>query len=180
MSTTKSYVCKFGLRPRINGKAVSIAIGKPFEKSVIDTGTFEAFLKAGHISVYQEKVADAVFSEEKPAMGIAEHAEPKILAETGSSDTEKMEQIRKKALEEFGVELNQRKLETIEKAYDKLVKEASDKPSGVFNLKIVDLADKDLDELDATHSELCSENGLDAPEPFESIEAAIEKLTSEG
>lgn len=172
MSEIKLYACKFGLRPRINGKVAPISIGKPFSKDVINPDTFKAMLDAGSIYPYQEKVEDAVILDEKPATGIVE--------ESGPSDDEKMEQIRKDALENFGVELNHRKLDTIEKAYAKLEKKAADKPTGIFNMKIEDLAEKDLDELDAIHSELCSENGLDAPDPFESIEAAIEKLTSEG
>lgn len=172
MSEAKLYACKFGLRPRINGKVAPISIGKPFSKDVISPDTFKAMLDAGSIYPYQEKVEDAVILDEKQATEVVE--------ESGSSDDERMEQIRKDALENFGVELNQRKLETIKKAYAKLEKKATDKPTGIFNLKIEDLAEKDVDELDSIHAEICAVNGIDAPEPFKSVEAAIEKLTSEG
>ena len=53
-------------------------------------------------------------------------------------------------------------------------------PKGIFCLKVEDLVEKDLSELDAIHADVCAEAGLPAPDLFTCVEEAIEKLTSEG
>lgn len=160
------YVSTLNFRPRINGTATLLEAGSPFTKDVIDEFTFTSFLKTGEITLYEEEVEDAEVEVLKVEKAPVE----------GPSEDDLLAALKKKAKEEFGVELKQRKLETAQAAYDKLVKKA---PKGIFCLEIENLADKDLDELDAIHADLCAENSLPAPDPFESIEQAIEKLTSE-
>ena len=168
---SKQYVCDYNLRPRIDGTPTLVMAGSSFSKDIIDADTFDAMLKAGSIREFEAKmseVADAVILDEKPV----EDDKP--------LDEDPLEALKKKAKEEFGVELKHRKLETAQKAYDKLVadKKAS-APKGIFNVDIEELADKSLDELDSIHADLCAENGLEAPDLFKSIEEGIEKLTSE-
>lgn len=162
------YTCIYNLRPRVNGNPVLIMAGSSFEKGIIDSYTFEAMLESGAIKEFEPDAGEVidVKAEEKP--------EP---TPDEPTDEEQIEAIKAKALEQFGVELKTKKLETTQAAYDKLV--AENEPKGIFNLKVEDLADKSLDELDAIHADICSDNDLPAPEPFKDVEEAIDKLTSE-
>lgn len=50
-------------------------------------------------------------------------------------------------------------------------------PTGFFHEDPEKLKEFNLDELDALHTQICNENGLKAPDPFESIEQGIAKLS---
>lgn len=170
MSSKIQYTCIYNLRPRVNGTPMLIMAGTSFDQSVIDDSTFKAMLASGAIKEFEPAtdIMDADFVEisEDDTATLEPVADP-------------LEVLKAKALEEFGVELKQRKLATAQAAYDKLVVKAANKPQGIFNLSIEDLADKDLDELDSIHADICADNGFEAPDLFKSVEEAIEKLTSE-
>ena len=172
MSEKTLYVCDYNLRPRINGAAVLIPSGEPFDKGIINKGTFEAFLETGAIRIYEEEIKDAEIIEEVPAEDVVDESQE---FDWETSDDE--EALIKYATE-LGIECDAR---ATPKSLKKKIKAAlvGNKPQGIFNKNVEDLAELDIDELDAMHAEICAENGLDAPEPFESIEKAIEKLTRE-
>lgn len=125
---SKMYKCAHNLRPRINGKAVLIKKGTPFDASILDAHTRKVFEDRGELTPVQPK---------EDIIDVVDEAEVK------------QKKSKKKA------------------------------PKGIFSYKVEDLKEMELDDLDALHVELCAENSLTAPDPFESIEKAIEKLTSE-
>ena len=165
----KLYTCEYNLRPRVGGTAVLIEKGSPFKKDVIDDGTFNAFLESGAIKEYVEQADELSLAEDVLDVEAVVKDEP--------SEQDLKDAIRAKAEEQFGVKLKSRKLETLQAEYDELV--AGNKAKGIFCLKVEDLADKELDELDCIHMQICTDNDLQAPEPFESVEQAVDKLTSE-
>jgi len=166
---TKMYVSTLNFRPRIKGKAVLIKAGTQFEKSIIDEHTLNAFVKTGEIT--EVKAAEAVIDADFV------YVPDKSEADKGPSRADQLKALKVKCLEQFKIKLPQRKLETAQAAYDDLV--AANAPKGFFNMKVEDLEDKELDELDVMQMTICAENGLEAPQPFEDIEQAIDKLTGE-
>lgn len=171
MSDDKTlYVCDMNLRNRSKGIANSlITAGTPFDGSILDDHTREIFEKRGQLRQYTPEVIvdDFLIEDEKPVP--AESASEKDLVAA----------LKAEALEKYGVSLPHRKLTTLKKAVADLEKKAADKPTGIFNLKASDLEGLDLDELDSLHADICSENGLGSPDPFKTLEQAVEKLTSE-
>lgn len=162
------FTCKHNLRPRVKGRPILIEAGTPFDEAMIDDHTLAVFIERGEASAVKAS-ADVINVDAVEVPEVSE--EP--------SEEDQMQLIKDAALEKFGVELKNRKLSTLQEAYEKLEKEHSSYPTGIFNLDVADLADKELDDLDAIHAEICANNDLDAPDPFESVEQAIEKLTSQ-
>lgn len=164
---TKMMVCKFNLRPRLSGKATLIEAGTSFPESYVDDATKKAFLEQGTIHYVGDdgKVAEAVSEKDKAptAKALAKEARAKMV-----------EAIKDK----FDITITSKqftKKGELSAEYDRLKKEAA--PKGFFTKTPEELEGFNLDELDALHAQICSENNLDTPDPFESEDQAVAKLT---
>lgn len=160
----KMMVCKMNLRPRLAGSNKLIEAGTPFPETYLDKPIKESWIGKGLLAYVGE---ECVPTEEKP-LKIDKKAEAK--------------EARQKLVDAIQLKFNIKvtskqftKKGALQAEYDRLKKEWA--PKGVFTKTADELDDFNLDELDALHAQICSENGLDTPDPFESEEQAIAKLT---
>ena len=64
------YVCKFNLRPRIDGEPVEVAAGQPFDRAVIKTSTFDSMLAEGTIEAVKEDPVALLKQEAKDRFNV--------------------------------------------------------------------------------------------------------------
>lgn len=164
---TKMMVCKFNLRPRLSGKATLIEAGTPFPEAYVDDDTKKVFLEQGNIA-YVDGSGQAM--EDKP-----EEAKAPTAKELAKQARVKLVTAIK---DKFDISITAReftKKGELQAEYDRLKQEYA--PKGFFTKTPEELEDFNLDELDALHVQICSENNLNTPDPFESKEQAVAKLT---
>jgi len=160
----KMVVCKLNLRPRNGTKTKLIVAGTPFEESLIDPESKQMLMEQGNLA-YEE--AENAPLEEKAPVPDKEPSAKEIRQELVAD-------IQLK----FGIKVTSKQFTrkgALQAEYDRLKKEWA--PKGVFTKTAEELEDFNLDELDALHAQICSENELGTPDPFESTEQAIAKLT---
>ena len=164
---SKMMVCKFNLRPRLSGKAILIEAGTPFPEEYVDADTKKAFLEQGNLHyVDADGQAEAPEKEKAPAPTTKELAkQARVKLVTAIKDKFDIA-VTSKEFTKKGELLAE---------YDRLKKEHA--PKGFFTKTAEDLKDFNLDELDALHVQICSENNLNTPDPFESTAQAVAKLT---
>ena len=168
----KMVTCKFNLRPRLAGNKL-IEAGTPFPENYVVGAARKTWLEQGNL-VYVNVEAPAVKeAPEAPAVKTTPKAQtPK--------ETAKEVRIRLVAeiKDRFNTVVTSKqftKKGALQAEYDRLKKAHA--PTGFFTKTAEELADFNLDELDALHAQICSENDLDTPDLFESEEQAIAKLT---
>ena len=159
----KMVTCKFNLRPRLAGNKL-IEAGTPFPENYVVDAARKTWLEQGNL-VY--------VPVEAPVVKKAPEAQ-------APKETAKEVRIRLVAEIEdrFDVVVTSKqftKKGALQAEYDRLKKEHA--PKGFFTKTAEELADFNLDELDALHTQICSENKLETPDLFESEEQAIAKLT---
>lgn len=165
--TSKMMICKFNLRPRLSGKATWIEAGTAFPEEYVDADTKKAFLEQGNLHYVD-------------ADGQAEVQEPDKANAPTAKELAKQARVKLVAAikDKFDIVITSKeftKKGELQAEYDRLKKEWA--PKGFFTETAEELEDFNLDELDARHVQICSENNLDTPDPFESVEQAIAKLT---
>lgn len=164
----KMMVCKLNLRPRVGAKAELIEAGTPFPEAYMGKESRDILLAQGNLAYVGEE--DAPLDEKPPV------EDKKAAAKEGRRKLVEAIQLK------FNIKITSKqftKKDELQEEYDRLKREWA--PKGLFTKTAEELADFNLDELDALHVQICSENALAAPDPFESQEQAIAKLTgSEG
>lgn len=170
MTDKKQYVCDLNLRPRIDGKPTLIEAGTPIDEGIVDTGTLEELIKQGHM---REHVPAEAPEKQAPLTASQKRAE------TAKKNKERIANLVKSAKENFDADIDTdkfKKVDAVQAEYDRLKKEFH-APKGIFSQSEEDIKDFSLEELDALHAEICQKHDLPAPEPFESTEKGIAKLT---